>query len=242
MEVSAFNKVIGSTGDFARNNLYSIEVYMPRGHDGMGMTGGNGYFGKFYTGADEEKGGAQFLSYKAKQVSVPGKSLGTIDVKRFGPVFKVANDLIVDTVSMTFMCGESYAEHRFFDGWLSGIMGQVKHGTGVSKGGTSHRQIYTLSYYHDYVSEVRIIPLDRQGGAIANIVLIEAYPTNVGPMEFTWGETGEVQQFTVTFSYRDWNHTVPKTGWWADIEGTNTGKQLPKQTAGNINPDGTATA
>ena len=217
MQVSDFNDVIGPTGGFARNNLYSIEIYMPRGHKGMGASGSGEYLGEFYTGADKEKGGAKFLSYKAKQVSIPGKTIGTIDAKRFGPIFKVANDLIVDTTTMTFMCGEDYAEHRFFDGWLSAIVGQVKHGTGNSLGSPKkHRQIYTLSYYMDYVGEVRIIPLDRQGGAIANVVLIEAYPTNIGPIEYIWGDSTEIATFTVTWAYKDWNHTDPDDGWWAD--------------------------
>ena len=232
MQVSDFNQVIGGE-DFARNNMYSIEIYMPRGHDGMGMTDNKepGLLGKFYTGADEEKGGAKFLSYKAKQVSIPGKTLGTIDAKRFGPIFKVANDLIVDTTTMTFMCGEDYAEHRFFDGWISSVIGQVKHGTGVSDNSPKidHRQVYTLSYYHDYVGMVRIIPLDRQGGAIANVVLIEAFPTNVGPIEYIWGSEGEIAQFTVTWTYRDWNHTDPEHGYWADsYTDRSQGEELPK--------------
>jgi hypothetical protein len=216
MQISDFNDIIGT--DFARNNLYSIEIYMPRGHKGMGASGSGEYLGKFYTGADEERGGSKFLSYKAKQVSIPSKTLGTVDAKRFGPIFKVANDLIVDTTTMTFMCGEDYAEHRFFDGWISAVMGQVKHGTGVSAKSPkpTHRQVYTLSYYLDYVGEVRIIPLDRQGGAIANVVLIEAYPSSVGPIEYIWGSEGEIATFTVTWVYRDWNHTDPENGWWAD--------------------------
>jgi hypothetical protein len=216
MKISEFNEIIGGD-DFARNNMYSIEIYMPRGHKTMGTSGGGGYLGKFYTGADLEKGGAKFLSYKAKQVTLPGKSLGTIDGRRFGPVFKVANDLIVDTTTMIFMCGEDYAEHRFFDGWLSAIVGQVKHATGTSLGAPrKHRQVYTLSYYLDYVGQVHIIPLDRQGGAIANVVMMEAYPTSVGPIEYSWSSEGEIATFTVTWTFKDWNHINPHKGWWAD--------------------------
>jgi len=225
MKISELNEVIGGE-DFARNNMYSIEIYMPRGHKGMGTAGGGGYLGEFYTGADKEKGGAKFLSYKAKQVSLPGKSVGTMDGKRFGPVFKVANDLIVDTTTMIFMCGEDYAEHRFFDGWLSAIIGQVKHGTGHSmKSPRKHRQVYTLSYYEDYIGQVHIIPLDRQGGAIANVVLMEAYPSNVGPIEFTWGSEGEIAQFTVTWTFKDWNHIDPGKGWWADPDPAKEGAE-----------------
>ena len=220
MQVTEFNNQIIS-GDLARNNLYSIEIFMPQGHKAA--------FGEFYTGADDV--GTKFLSYMAKTVTIPGKSLGTIEAKRFGPVYKVANDLIVDTVSMTFMCSGDYKEHKFFDGWISGIMGAVKPGTGNKSGPSPNRQLYTLSYYHDYIGSVNIIPLDRQGGASSNITLLEAYPTNVGPIEMAWGDAGEVSNFTVTWSYRDWRHTEV-TGWSADPDNTKTGEVIKQ----NVNP------
>ena len=178
---------------------------MPREH------GGN--FGTFYN--DGDTGDTMFLSYMAKTVTLPGKSLGTIDAKRFGPIYKVANDLIIDTVSMTFNCSADYKEHKFFEGWIAGIMGAVQTGTGSTVGGI--RQLYTLSYYYDYVGQVNIIPLDRQGGAAAQVTLMEAYPTNVGPIEFAWGDTGEIANFTVTWSFKDWNYT-DTDGWWADTD------------------------
>ena len=204
MRVTDFNKIVsGESADLARNNLYSIEVYMPRGHGGE--------FGNFYTRGDEF-GIKEKLSYMAKSVTLPGKAVGTIPAKRFGPVYKVANDLIVDTVSMTFMCSADYQEHKFFDGWISGIMGQIHN--------PQTRQVYTLSYYYDYVGQVNIIPLDRRGTAAAQVTLMDAYPTNVGPIEFAWGDAGEVATFTVEWSFYDWNHTQP-AGWSADTDKNN---------------------
>ena len=205
MRVSEFNNIVqGNDMDLARNNLYSIEIYMPRGW-------WHGEFGKFYTDGDLP-GIREKLSYMAKTVTLPQKALGTIPAKRFGPVYKVANDLILDTASMTFMCSADYKEHLFFDGWISGIMGQIKN--------PKTRQVYTLSYYNDYVGQVNIIPLDRQGTAAAQVTLMDAYPTNVGPIEFAWGDAGEVATFTVEWSFYDWNHTQP-AGWSADIDKNN---------------------
>jgi len=228
MKVSEFNNHI-KTGDLARNNLYSVEIYLPQGHTGGGM--GKVNFGEFYTGAETE--GTGFLSFMTKSVTLPGKSIGTIEAKRFGPVYKVANDLIVDTVSMTFMCSADYKEHKFFEGWIAGIMGAVKPGTGATV--STNRQIYTLGYYYDYVGRVNIIPLDRQGGAAANIVLLEAYPTALGPIEMAWGDAGEVANFTVTWSFKDWNHTSV-TGWNADPDSGTTGSEV-KGYAGTEAPD-----
>lgn len=216
MQISDFNHLLqaGKETDFARPNLYSVEIALPNGST-LGGVADNPNFGAFYNMADENTTLA--LSYMAKAVSVPGKSIGTIDAKRFGPVFKVANDLIVDTISMTFMLSEDWREHKFFEGWIGGIMGHVKEKTGSTANvinGTT-RQVYTVSYYDDYVSQVNIIPIDRQGGAVASIMLNEAYPTNIGPVALAWGDAGEVATFEVTWSFRDWYHVKPD-GWYAD--------------------------
>ena len=209
MQVSDFNLVVHGD-DLAHNNLYSIEIGMPNGQGGE-----KNYFGGFYNEHDEAHL-QKSLSYMAKNVTVPGKSIGTIDAKRFGPIYKVANDLIIDTISMTFMLSEDWREHKFFDGWISGIMGYVKPGTGASTKNTGgNRQLYTLSYYSDYISTVNIIPLDRQGGRVPTIQLRNAYPTNLGPVELAWGDAGEIATFNVTWSFQDWNH-VELDGWWAD--------------------------
>ena len=216
MQVSDFN-VVMTGDDFQRVNLFSVEIGMPNGQAVAPPPSAKSNFGNFYNGADQghiQKG----LSYMAKSVSVPGKSIGTIDAKRFGPVYKVANDLIVDTVSMTFMLSEDWREHAFFDGWVSGIMGQVKKGTGSTVMNTGgQRQLYTLSYYEDYVSTVKIIPLDRQGGRSSTISLFEAWPSAIGPVEMSWGGEAEIATFNVTWAFKDWIHDSA-AGWWADSD------------------------
>ena len=182
MNVKEFNQQMKERGDYAQTNLYSVQITKPAGV-------------AFYHGT-EKSITTNDLAYRAKSVTLPGKSLGTIEARRFGPVFKVANDLIVDTVAISFVCSPNHLEHRFFEGWISAIMGRVKE---------TDRQKYTLSYYDTYVGAVDIIPLNRQGQEdTVHVTLEEAYPTNVGPIEFAWGESSEVASFNVTFSFRDY--------------------------------------
>ena len=195
MNIREFNKQMVN-GEYARTNLYSVQISMPPGIE-------------FYHRTEDVT--TEDLAYRAKSVSLPGKSLGTIEARRFGPVFKVANDLIVDTVAISFVCSPSHLEHRFFEGWISAIMG--RDAQWVEK----KRQIYTLSYYDSYVGSVDIIPLKR-GFTIeedtAHVTLLEAYPTNVGPIAFAWGESSEVASFDVTFSFRDYIWTAKGEDNW----------------------------
>tara|TARA_B110000881_G_C18483463_1_gene467833 strand:+ start:376 stop:1008 length:633 start_codon:yes stop_codon:yes gene_type:complete len=202
MEIKDFNNQM-LLGDYARTNLFTVQIYAPA------------KLGKFYNGGDEAS--TQSLAYRVKNVSLPGKTLGTIEARRFGPVFKVANDLIVDTVAMTVICSTDYREHRFFEGWIAAALG---------RGMDETRQIYTLSYYESYVSSVDIIPLEKEiskeTGSIAekaaHVTLIEAYPTNVGPIEMAWGDASEIATFTVTFSFRDFIWTGKGEKPWVQIK------------------------
>ena len=195
MHVSQFQNQTNVGDDYARNNLYAVEIGLPSGLPG------------FYNNAQSQ--GNENLSYRVKQVTLPGKSLGTIDARRFGPVFKVANDMIVDTVAMTMMLSPDYREHALFEGWISAVSG---FNADVVEG---KQQKYTLAYYEQYISWVNIIPLNRQFENEASaIILEEAYPTNVGPVELSWGSEGQVAEFTLTWSFRDWHYfSSPKTEW-----------------------------
>ena len=194
MNIKEFNQQM-KQGDYARSNMYSVQISKPIGLE-------------FYHGTEKHIT-TKDLSYRAKSVSLPGKSVGTIEARRFGPVFKVANDLIVDTVAMSFICSPSHLEHRFFEGWISAIIGRTPDVL---------RQIYTLSYYESYIGSVDIIPLDRNGKEdSAHVTLLEAYPTNVGPIALAWGESSEIATFDVTFSFRDYVWTGKGEEPWTSV-------------------------
>jgi hypothetical protein len=205
------------SGDFARTNLYEVTLGHVKGQDQFYHSKGRGF-------------NKEDLKFMTKAVTLPGKSLGTVDTKRFGAIFKVANDVIVDTVSMTIICSSDMRERLFFEGWMNYIynMNKDTHLVGMqrlrdqgaeTRNGfrmgdlTGQHLKYRMAYYDDYVSQVSIDTLNRQGDLAYHVSLVEAYPTNIGPIEMAWGEGGEVASFTVTFSYRDWFADIDDDGW-----------------------------
>jgi len=190
MNVSQFGAIIRK-GDLARTNLFrAVVTKPPKLVDYKWYNGGN-------TVLEPE------LSFMIKNIQIPQKALGTIDVKRYGAIFKVANDVISDQVTCTIMCSQDYSEHKFFEGWMSAIYN--KHGTvGWDQwgrgNGTSTTNHYSMMYYDDYISSIYINTLDRQGAETSKITLKEAYPTNIGAIDMQWGD-GDIAQFTVTFTF-----------------------------------------
>ena len=54
-------------------------------------------------------------------------------------------------------------------------------------------------------------------------------------LEYTWSSEGEIAQFTVTWAFRDWNHTDPEHGWWADSNEVATGS-VPEPAEKKVHP------
>ena len=228
MNISEFSDQLTS-GDYARTNLYHVRLGHIKGQDQFYHQKGRDY------NSDE-------MRFMVKQVTLPGKSLGTVDTKRFGAIFKVANDVIVDTCTMTIICSADMRERVFFEGWIDYIYNMnaaVNLTTGYEgyddegnysndiTGGRAGRQyyddvtgnkkkVYRMAYYNDYISKLSVDTYDRTGGVAYNVDMLEAYPTNLGPVELSWGDSGEVASFSVTFSYRDWFANLESQDEWTD--------------------------
>ena len=183
MNVNQFSNQVGRAGsamDYGRTNLFQVTI--PAKLE-------NPYISSDFDAQED-------LRFMAKAASLPGKSLGTIDVKRFGAIYKIANDAIVDQFSMTVMCSSDMRERRYFDAWISGIHGQDST---MIKAADNFR----MKYYDEYTSVVVVESFARDGRTEYMAVLNEAYPTNLGAVDLSW-DTGDVATFTVNFTFRNW--------------------------------------
>jgi hypothetical protein len=174
MNYEAFGNQLIS-GDYARSNLFEVVLYVNNQMDGPGVI-------------------PETLRFMIKTASLPGKQLGEVQVKRFGAQFKMANDMIVDTLPMTVICSSDMRERKFFTAWIEGI-----HGSDT--GHSADR--YRMAYYDDYTTKMTITSLDREGGEVYAVMLDEAWPNNLGQVELSW-DNSEVSTFTVTMAFRDW--------------------------------------
>jgi|LWDU01.1.fsa_nt_gi hypothetical protein len=219
MKTSNFTNLFKS-GDFARNNLYDIRFGFIKNQN------------DFYTkaGRDYDPGDLHFM---ARNATFPGKSLGTIDTKRFGAIFKVANDAIIDSVSMTIMCSEDMRERLFFEGWINSIYGSTSsnyiQGLGnYSENRKNREKVYRMKYYDDYTTSVYVSSLTRKDLQVGyEVEMFDAYPINIGPIDMSAGTDGEVATFTVTFTMRDWHAVAASTiKYWSQDGGESEGQDL----------------
>jgi hypothetical protein len=172
-----------ATGGFARNNLFEVTISPSSQHVGGWISGANAV------------NASDMLKMRVKAAQLPGMQVGTLDNKRFGPAFKVVNEVIFEPTTWTVLCSEDMRERNFFMGWMSWI-----HGSSSETAGNPAKQ-FRPRYYDEYVGIANIITYNIQGESYYEAQLIDCFPTSMGPVEQTWGD-GAVSEFTVTLNFR----------------------------------------
>ena len=67
------------------------------------------------------------------------------------------------------------------------------------------------SYYDEYVTEIKITPINRSGKNVATWTLHDAYPKQIDPIQLDYGTNDAVMTINATITYR--NFTVD----WVDL-------------------------
>lgn len=184
MKTSQFARLF-SNGDLARTNLYEVTIHphnprLQESFSGPGMM------------FDLED-----VRFRAQSTSLPGKMLGVVESRRFGAVDKTANDVITDSWQMTLQLSQDLEERIFFEEWINYISG------GAAIDGKTQK--YRFRYINEYIASINITTLARDGRPAAGVVLKDAFPTNVGPVELAWSNDGSYATCAITFAYRDWD-------------------------------------
>ena len=133
---------------------------------------------------------ANVLSQYCENVSLPGRSFATSDVK-FGTGFtqKMPYNTIYDDVSMTFRIDEAMGIKSYFDAWQNIIHNK---NTGY------------MSYYDSYKSDIDIVVYNRQDAEVHRCKLMDAYPISVASTDLSHATQNEILKLTVTFAYKLW--------------------------------------
>lgn len=139
------------------------------------------------------QGGAKQLSLRCEHAELPSrvlatadKKIGTVPVQKF-PYLSTYND-----TTMTFMVGGDMSEKLLFDAWLELI---------------NPSSNFNFKYKKSYTSQIVIRQFDLSGNLTYNIMLIDAFPIDVGQLDLDWSSDG-YHKLNVTFAYTYWTNTT----------------------------------
>ena len=157
----------------ARPNLYEVVVSMP------GEAGA----------ASEE------FTFMCRAASMPGMTVGVVQVPYFGRFIKLAGDRQFEDWSVRVINDEDFSVRNAFEAWQNRLA-MLDFGTpaienAVPVGG--HEFLYV---------DIEVTQLAKDGhGDLKKYYLKKAWPVMIGPIELAYDANDQIEEFDVTFAY-----------------------------------------
>lgn len=161
-------------GDGARPTLFEISVYFPVALSGAFPT--------------------QQMKMQAKASSLPGSTLGIIEVPYFGRKIKVAGDRTFDDWQCTIINDENFAIRNAFEFWHNSMDQYTTNANKKRVNGASESPM-------SYVSTIKVVQFGKQGNVIKTYTFVNAFPNNVGQIDVSWENNDQIEEFDISWSY-----------------------------------------
>jgi hypothetical protein len=135
------------------------------------------------------------LPFLIKSASLPGQSIGVIEVPYRGRRIKIPGDRAFADWTITIINDSKMEVRRLFELWMNRIQGMESNvSASIDFAG---RGIFTGPLYEDWT----INQLDRQGKPIKAYKLIGCFPTDISAIDVSFEANDQIEEFTVTLAY-----------------------------------------
>jgi len=126
---------------------------------------------------------AQNMEFRIDQVRVPGISLLTADVQRYGvgPIQKQPLSAQYSEINFSILCDHYCEIWQYWYNWTRTVFQY----NGTSGG---FAPSYTAEYKQNYASTIVIFIYDHFGNIIQKVNFFEAYPTALREVPLGWGD------------------------------------------------------
>jgi len=131
------------------------------------------------------------VGLRCESIDLPGRSLNTsTDANMYGIAPEIVDGITFGgTLSMTFQSSADLEERIFFESWQERAW---------------NRKTWNVGYYKDYVEEMQIYILDRNGNRRYGIQMFECFPKEIGPSSLSYGSGSEIIKIPITMQYKYW--------------------------------------
>ena len=142
--------------------------------------------------------------------SLPGSTIGNIEVPYRGKIVNVAGERTFDNWNVTVINENSFNIRSAFERWMD----VINHNSTL--GGRLDPSRYQV--------QMQVTQLDRNGTPLMTYEFHDAYPINIGDIALSYGDSNAIEEFTVAFQYNYWinNNTQGGAGIGVNV-GINAG-------------------
>lgn len=176
-------------GSVAKPSKYWVELIPPDGvvdGDSVNPNSKKGTIGGLFTGDGQKN-----LSLRCITAQMPGKSIQTVEYRQRNIPYKLPYTATYDDVTVTFIASENLEERKLLEAWMGAVIN-------VTDG--------TLNFYNEFRGDIKIHQLDYDGNQVYSIMLVDAFPVAVAPIDYSYGTQNELVNVSATFTYKYWKN------------------------------------
>ena len=187
--------------DFARPNLFQVEVFAPPVLQDAITPQPGGVSGSTAEVLETSAGGSQlnaasanaFGTFLVKAANIPASVVGVVNVPYRGRQLKIAGDRTFEPWTVTVLNDQSFKFRAFFEAWSSNIQALQQ----------TFQNSNTIA---DYQSTAKVRQMDRKGNIIRTYRFEGIWPSNISAIELDWGTNDTPEEYTVEFQVQYWTY------------------------------------
>lgn len=186
--INGFRSTINNLGGLQRSNHFYVTIPNPR------ILGGDI--------------GPILLPFLTESASLPGVSLATSDIRRYGVghIEKKPYAPIFTDTQMTFYGDGSGTVHKFFYKWMTGII-KFDNSVTSNKNGYNGLAPFQVEFKKDYAVDIILTTIDEKERKLMEYKLYDAYPIAMGDMSMSWSDVDGFIKIPITFTFTRWKRT-----------------------------------
>lgn len=138
-----------------------------------------------YAGGDVE-----LTSFMIKGAQLPASMVTPIIVPFRGRQFKLAGDRTFEPWTINVLNDTSFKTRDAFERWMNGI-NQHQNNTGLSNPA-------------DYMADLYVEQLNKEGDVIKTYNFRSCWPSMVGAIDLSWEAENQIEEFQVTLEVQYW--------------------------------------
>ena len=187
--------------DFARPNLFQVEVFAPPVLQDAITPQPGGVTGSTAQVLETAAGGSQlnaasanaFGTFLVKAANIPASVVGVVNVPYRGRQLKIAGDRTFEPWTVTVLNDHSFKFRAFFEAWASNIQ-------------ALQQNFQNSNTIADYQSTAKVRQMDRKGNIIRTYRFEGIWPSNISAIELDWGTNDTPEEYTVEFQVQYWTY------------------------------------
>jgi hypothetical protein len=135
--------------------------------------------------------------FMVETASIPGSTVGQIQVPYFGRVVKYAGDRVFDDWTVTVINDEDFLVRNALEAWSNALNSHISN---------------TRAYASEYKAQAQITQFGKDGTPVREYTFEGLFPGQISEIQTSWGEQDTIERFQVVFHYDLWRISGGNTG------------------------------